>query len=95
MALPKPRATFEWGSLGPEEGLQHLLPVTYGLSVLVNAQLATRALMRKARSDSRATRLPSCAHGGVSLVGTRGPFSLPTHVTRPWDNRGKVRPQSG
>jgi len=73
----------------------NISPVTYGLSVLVNAQLATRALMRKARSDWRATRLPSCAHGGASLVGTRGPFSLPTHVTRPWDNRGKVRPQSG
>jgi hypothetical protein len=46
MALPKPRATFEWGSLGSEEGRQHLLPVTYGLSVLVNAELATRAQTR-------------------------------------------------
>src|SRR5205085_11717210 len=83
MALPKARATFEWGSLGPEEGLQHLLPVTYGLSVLVNAELATRALMRKALSDSRAAALsPSCSHGGASLVGRRGPFSLPTHVAR-------------
>jgi len=41
MALPKPRATFEWGSLGLEVGLQLLLPVTYGLSVLVNTELAT------------------------------------------------------
>jgi hypothetical protein len=35
MALPKPRATFEWGSLGSEEGRQHLPPVTYGLSVFI------------------------------------------------------------
>src|SRR5215469_4980750 len=83
MALPKSRATVEWGSLESEEGRQHLLPVTYGLSVLVNAELATRALMRKALSDSRVAALsPSCSHGGASLVGTRGPFSLPTHVTR-------------
>ncbi len=54
MALPNPRATFEWGSLGPKEGLQYLFLVTYGLSVLVNAGLATRALMRKELSDSRA-----------------------------------------
>lgn len=31
---------------GQSEGRPHLLPVTYGLSVLVNAELATRALKR-------------------------------------------------
>lgn len=50
---------------GQSEERQHPpLPVTYGLPVLVNAALATPALMRKALSDSRVAVLSlSYSHG--------------------------------